>query len=258
MLDLRSGDILQFIIAFILLAVAIFMRYLMIAALFYFIFERNDQFTKRSLSNKIIKRGQIKNEIKNSLFTSLIFAALGVGIIYAWQSGYTKIYIHWSEWPIYWILLSPLLILLLHESYYYWLHRWMHRPYVYKWMHRTHHESLVTTAWTSFSFHPLESVLQGIPILIFLFVIPTHIVALGIIILIMTLTSVINHLNMELYPVGSSRHWFGRWWIGATHHHLHHHEFHTNFGLYFTFWDRWMRTESFNYQKIFKEKTEEE
>jgi Delta7-sterol 5-desaturase len=256
MLDLQSGDFGLFIIAFILLTFVIFMRYIMIAGVFYFFFECRNKDTKRSLSKKVIKLGQIKNEIKNSLFTSLIFAALGVAIIYAWQKGYTKIYLHWSEWPVYWIFLSPILILLLHESYYYWLHRWMHRPDVYKWIHRTHHESLTTTAWTSFSFHPVESVLQGLPILILLFIIPTHIIALGCLILIMTLTSVTNHLNMELYPEGTSRHWFGKWWIGATHHHLHHNEFHTNFGLYFTFWDTWMHTESFNYQKIFKAKTE--
>ena len=55
---------------------------------------------------------------------------------------------------------------MIHETYYYWLHRWMHLPHIYKYVHKAHHESLTTTAWTSFSFHPIESFLQGLPLFI--------------------------------------------------------------------------------------------
>jgi sterol desaturase/sphingolipid hydroxylase (fatty acid hydroxylase superfamily) len=71
----------------------------------------------------------------------------------------------------------------------------------------------------------------------------------------MTTTSVINHLNTEIYPRDFNKHWFGRWWIGATHHSLHHAQFRYNFGLYFTFWDKIMQTESPDYNKLFEEKT---
>lgn len=65
----------------------------------------------------------------------------------------------------------------------------------------------------------------------------------------------INHLNTELYPRDFNRHWLGRWLIGATHHSLHHTQFRFNYGLYFTFWDKWMRTESPDFHKVFEEKT---
>jgi Delta7-sterol 5-desaturase len=47
----------------------------------------------------------------------------------------------------------------------------------------------------------------------------------------------------------------GRGLIGATHHSLHHKQFKYNYGLYFTFWDKWKRTESPVYEQLFEEKT---
>jgi sterol desaturase/sphingolipid hydroxylase (fatty acid hydroxylase superfamily) len=60
----------------------------------------------------------------------------------------------------------------------------------------------------------------------------------------MSITSVINHLNIEIYPEGFRKNFFLKWWIGATHHSMHHKQFKYNFGLYFTFWDKWKKTES--------------
>jgi sterol desaturase/sphingolipid hydroxylase (fatty acid hydroxylase superfamily) len=71
----------------------------------------------------------------------------------------------------------------------------------------------------------------------------------------MTFSSVINHLDIEIYPKNFHKHFFGRWLIGATHHSLHHKQFKYNYGLYFTFWDKWKRTESPLYEKLFEEKT---
>ena len=60
----------------------------------------------------------------------------------------------------------------------------------------------------------------------------------------MTVSSVVNHLDIEIYPLWFQKSRFGQQFIGATHHHHHHTEFLTNDGLYFTFWDKIMNTES--------------
>jgi sterol desaturase/sphingolipid hydroxylase (fatty acid hydroxylase superfamily) len=41
------------------------------------------------------------------------------------------------------------------------------------------------------------------------------------------------------------------WLTTVTHHDLHHAHAGTNFGLYFTFWDRIMGTEDPNYERAF-------
>ena len=52
------------------------------------------------------------------------------------------------------------------------------------------------------------------------------------------------------WPQSVGRRWFG--WINAsTHHDLHHATARSNYGLYFTWWDRWMGTEHPDYYARF-------
>lgn len=60
----------------------------------------------------------------------------------------------------------------------------------------------------------------------------------------MTISSVINHLDIEIYPEAFQKSRFGQLFIGASHHHYHHSEYKTNYGLCCTLWDKWMGTES--------------
>jgi Delta7-sterol 5-desaturase len=239
------------------LFLVIFGRYVLFSLGFWWLFQvsMRVQFANREVQTRPRKAGQSWREIGWSALTSLIFTGIGMGLLVAWQAGYTRVYTNWHAYSLWWYPVSIGLVLLLHETYYYWLHRWMHRPGVYRYVHKVHHDSLTTSAWTSFSFHPAESTLQAIVIPALTFVLPLHYTAVGLLLLIMTLSTVINHLNTEIYPRDFDRHWLGRWLIGATHHSLHHAQFRFNYGLYFTFWDKWMKTESPDFPKLFLEKT---
>lgn len=151
--------------------------------------------------------------------------------------------------------LSFLIAIVLHETYYYWLHRWMHLPKIYRLLHQWHHESIHTTSMSAFSFHPLEAGLQALFIPLLMLVLPLHLFVLFFLLLLMTLSGTINHCGIEVFPKHFERHWLGKWLIGATHHDLHHKRFQFNYGLYFTLWDRWMKTECPGFDKIFREKT---
>ena len=72
---------------------------------------------------------------------------------------------------------------------------------------------------------------------------PMHYSVILFQLIIMTVSSVINHLDIEIYPKNCYN-TFGKWIIGATHHSRHHKQFKYNYGLYFTFWDRLKKTES--------------
>ena len=71
----------------------------------------------------------------------------------------------------------------------------------------------------------------------------------------MTVSSVINHLNVEIYPKGFEKNFIGKWLIGASHHSLHHSQYKTNYGLYFNIWDRMMGTQSPEFDQLFKSRT---
>ena len=176
-------------------------------------------------------------------------------MIMAWQYGYTAIYTSWNAFPLWYIPLSFLGAMFIHETYYYWLHRWLHHPKVYKHIHKIHHDSVSTSVWTSFSFHPIESVLQAIIIPLMVMIIPMHLVVLLLMLLIMTISAIINHAGVEIYPSSWRKHILLKWLIGSTHHDLHHRRFTKNYGLYFTFWDIWMDTESAEFDERWNKAT---
>ena len=247
---------------FSFVTVAIFLiivlRYFLVAGIFFLVFNYNNPkqwFQRKINQNRSYRSTQYYKEVFWSITTSVIFALAGSLTILAWHLGYTKIYIELSWLDLIYGPFSLALVMFIHETYYYWVHRWMHLPKVFKLLHKVHHESLVTSAWTAFSFHPLEGLLQAIILPLILFVVPMHPVTILVLLSIMTISSVVNHLDVELYPKGFESHWLGKWIIGATHHSLHHQKFHQNFGLYFTFWDRWLKTESENFESLFREKT---
>ena len=187
---------------------------------------------------------QTRRELRYALATSLVFGVSTAALAWLWQAGALRVYTDVREYSLWWLPASLVAAMLLHETYYYWLHRWMHRPSVYPWLHRGHHDSIVTSGWTSFAFDPGEAVLQAAILPAILAVVPMHVAVLVAWLLLMTLSALVNHLGVELWPLPLERTWWGRNVIGATHHGLHHTAFVKNYGLYFTFWDRWMGTEA--------------
>lgn len=231
---------------FLLFFMIIVGRYFIAAGVFYYYFyvKHQKKFNPRRLSRREFTENQIKKEIKWSLTSSAIFAIAGVLIFYLYTKNLTSIYTEFSFKDIWYIPVSLILVLLIHETYYYWIHRWMHKPEIYRKVHKVHHDSLTPTPWTAFSFHPWEAALEAIILPLILLIIPIHLYTLVAYLVLMTISSVINHLDIEVYGEAFQKNEFGKHFIGATHHHYHHAEFNTNYGLYFTFWDKWMKTES--------------
>jgi len=247
----------NFLLATLVVFVIVVGRYFLIAGLFQWWFRavKYDKWESRNLSKKQIDKRQFYNEIKWSIVTSLIFAVAGSITVVLWQKGYTKLYLDVREYGLLYLPVSLIISMLIHETYYYWLHRWMHKPTIFKLLHKVHHESNTTSAWTAFSFHPLEGLLQAIILPLTIMIVPMHVYVLLFQLTLMTFSSVINHLEIETYPANFHRHIIGKWIIGATHHSLHHKQFKYNFGLYFTFWDKWKKTESPKFEATFENST---
>jgi Delta7-sterol 5-desaturase len=232
-------------------------RYFLFAGVFYLVFYVWFPATwkSRKINSKGYKRGQFLTEMKWSMVTAVLFSLAGTATVILWQKGYTRVYtdIHLYGW---WYLpVSLVIFMLLHETYYYWLHRWMHHPAIFKIVHKVHHDSNITSPFTAFSFHPFEGLLQAIFLPIMLMILPMHYYIIITQLTLMTISSVINHLDIEIYPKQFYNNWLGRWLIGATHHSLHHKQFKYNYGLYFTFWDKLKKTESPLFKTVFRSAT---
>lgn len=232
-------------------------RYFLIAGFFQLLFYRwqKEKWAKRWLGKKVPDKAQFRNEVRWSLITASIFAVAGTITAILWQKGYTQLYTSDDKYGLLYLPVSLFISMLLHETYYYWLHRWMHKPSVFRIIHKTHHDSNTTSAWTAFSFHPIEGLLQAIILPAIIIFLPMHVSVLLLQLTLMTFSSVINHLEIESYPANFHKHIIGKWIIGATHHSLHHKQFRYNYGLYFTFWDKIINTESPKFPALFEEKT---
>ena len=85
---------------------------------------------------------QMRREIAWSLASAAIYG-IPAGIVgWGWQErGWTQIYGGWQEFPLWYLPLSVLLYLFAHDTWFYWSHRWMHRPKLFRSMHAVHHAS---------------------------------------------------------------------------------------------------------------------
>jgi sterol desaturase/sphingolipid hydroxylase (fatty acid hydroxylase superfamily) len=160
-------------------------------------------------------------------------------VAWGWQQhGWTKIYTDWQAWPLWWLPLSVFVYLFLHDSWFYWTHRLLHRPLAFRVAHAVHHASRPPTAWAAMSFHPIEAVTGAVVIPVLVLLIPIHLAALGLVLAIMTLMGITNHMGWEIFPRALIHSSLGGWLITASHHHRHHEHYRCNYGLYFRFWDR--------------------
>ena len=232
----------------------IFLRYLAFSGGYHWLLRLRlrDRLRHRIFHYEPERGAQLRREIWRSAGVSAIFAAFGIGVLWLWANGYTQLYLEFSSgWDWFWLPVGPLLFVFVQETYYYWVHRWMHAPGIYERVHKWHHESIETTAWTAFSFHPLEAVLQALIIAVSAVIIPMHAFAFLFLLGMMTLSATINHAGVEIFPASWARLPVLKSLIGATHHDVHHKRAQYNFGLYFTWWDNWMGTESPNFGKRF-------
>lgn len=231
----------------------VFLRYLVLSSAYHVFVNRLFKASARTFT--AAPRKQWRKEVKWSMISAAIFTILTAGCLWLYQHGFTRIYTDLNTFSTGYFVLSIAILLIGYETYYYWLHRWMHHPKVFRHVHKIHHDSIETSVFTSFSFHPLEAVLQFLFLPLVIVILPVHYYALGIVLTLWTVSAIINHAGVEIFPESFRRHPIGRWLIGATHHDLHHREFKSNFGLYFTFWDKWMGTESGNYDRTFAART---
>ncbi len=187
---------------------------------------------------------QIRMEIGWSLASAAIYGIPAGVVAWGWQNrGWTQIYSDLTDYPLWYLPLSLVAYLLLHDTWFYWTHRWMHRPDLFRIAHAVHHASRPPTAWAAMSFHPIEALTGAVVIPALVFFIPIHIAMLGLVLAIMTIMGVTNHMGWEMFPRTLVHSRLGRWLITASHHQRHHEAYSCNYGLYFRFWDRLCRTD---------------
>lgn len=241
----------------IIIVSIVFIRYLLFAGIPYlYLYKLNrKKFSHKRIQKIFPKVIVIKNEIKNSFVTALIFAFFGLVIYYLKVENFTQIYTDINTYGMGYFFASIFIMLLLHDTYFYWMHRAVHHKKLYLIFHKTHHNSRQPTPFASFSFDIAEAFAEFLIFPIIILLLPVHPIALFIVFNFSLLFNVLGHLGYEFLPVWFVKHPVLKWINTSTHHNMHHQRANANYGLYFNFWDTWMGTNHKNYIKRFTEIT---
>lgn len=184
----------------------------------------------------------IRRELKYSFFTVLIFGMVIATLIGTGWMGSSRLYFQLDTYPAWWFGLSIVVMLLLHDTFFYWTHRVMHWRKLFAVMHKVHHQSVHPTAFAAYSFHPTEALAEALIVTAIIFILPVHPLAFLIFQTLSTAYNVYGHCGREFYPRAMATHRWGRWINTSTAHASHHGKGRYNYGLYFLFWDRLMGT----------------
>ena len=226
-------------------------RYFIFAGLPFLIFYR--LFTEHLLHHKIQSKWaqskDFRREIGHSVQTSFVIGTVVALVFFTPLKEYTSVYLVKESYSLWWIPISIVLALIVHDSCFYWMHRLMHHPKLYRMIHLTHHKSVNPSPWTSYSFHFFEAITEALIAPIIMLLIPMHPIALIMFGMSSLFINVYGHLGFEISPRWFRKSIFFEFVNTSVHHNLHHEKFHGNYGLYFRIWDRIMGTEHPDYVK---------
>ena len=161
---------------------------------------------------------------------------LGFGQTWLRKNGYITFQQGPAEWWV--IALEYAAYWIGFDTWFYWLHRWMHKEPVYTWVHKLHHHSTAPNLLTTLSVNPLESLVNGGFVPLFLAAYSVHPETLALIGPTNIVMGFYVHSGYEFLPRWWNRSWATKWFITATFHDQHHKYFTCNFGGYTTVWDR--------------------
>lgn len=182
--------------------------------------------------------GQAKDEFKAATILVCWSALYTILMILAWRAGWFPNFYLWPHehgWGYF--AFSIVMLIVLHDAYYYWTHRALHSRLLGR-FHATHHRSRVSTPFVMLAFHPVEGLIHYLFFPLILWIMPMSLVALLIGQTLSTAINAYGHLNVE--PNRLKRYqWIYPFFAGTpAYHYLHHRHGRGNYTFYFKFWDK--------------------
>ena len=187
------------------------------------------------LDKRPLKPGQLQREWRQSLYSVLLF---GIGMVVPWgllQLGWAQLAPSASAGRV----ALEIVVLMIWNDVHFWInHRLLHARALVR-FHGDHHRSVVTTPWSTYSFHPIEAAMLGNIILLPMMVHDFYFWSLASVPVLSLLLNLIGHSNYDFFPKVSNTHPLA----ASRRHHFHHARPNGNFGFALPFMDQLMRTQ---------------
>lgn len=194
---------------------------------------------------------QLLTEILYSVRSVAVFSTISLLPALALKAGWMNGNNVAKELGPWWFAVSLVLMIVAHDAYFYWAHRLGHRRNLFRWVHRRHHKSHNPSPFTAYSFDLAEAALMGSFVPLWVLLVPTQWAVVDLFVLHQIIRNTLLHCGIELMPARRDGRPLFDWMTTTTHHDFHHGRLQWNFGLYFTWWDRWMGTEHPDYHQQF-------
>lgn len=228
-------------------------RYFMIAGLAFLLFYKllSSRLIRSKIQSKSAARRDFIREILHSMQMTAVLAIIAYIVLFTPLKSHTLVYDAMDAYPIWWIPVSVVLSLVIHDTYFYWMHRFLHHKAIFRFTHLLHHKSTNPSPWTSYSFHFLEAWTEGAVLFVIVMIMPVHPLSILLFTVSAFIINVYGHLGYEIVPKGFRKTVWFEIFNTSVHHNLHHSRFKGNYGLYFRIWDRMLGTEHPDYVKEF-------
>lgn len=180
-----------------------------------------------------LRDGQIAREIRRSLISIAIFGCYGLIAFAALQAGIVHLRLDASAFTI---ALEAIALFAWNEVHFYVIHRLLHTRKLYRHVHRIHHESVIPTPFSTYSFHWIEAVLLGSVMILAMLVhdfSPWSLISLPVSSLFF---NTIGHSNYNVFASKPNA------YSASLEHSLHHKRVSGNYGFYLPFLDQIART----------------
>lgn len=194
---------------------------------------------------------QLAVEFMFSLRSIALFSTAGFLLYEAEQAGYLTGPELARRWGALWFGISLVAMVVVHDAYFYWTHRVIHHPRMFRRFHLRHHKSNNPSPFSAYSFDLSEALVNVAFVPLWMFIVPTDWEVTGLFMLHQIARNTLQHSGYEIMPARRDGRPMFDWLTGVTHHDLHHAQAGYNYGLWFTWWDRWMGTEHPEYHARF-------
>ncbi|KAI9996034.1 hypothetical protein PInf_013212 [Phytophthora infestans] len=187
-------------------------------------------FDKELMNHPKFMKNQIRSEILTSMKSIPVMVLLALPWFLADVRGYSKTYPEFGKHGYLLEVQTVVTFIVFSDMLIYWLHRWLHHPFIYAALHKPHHKWIICSPFASHAFHPMDGYIQSLPYHFYIMLFPIHRGLFLVLFVAVNFWTISIHDGCYLSQ--------NKIVNGAMHHSVHHELFVYNYGQYFTFWDR--------------------
>lgn len=138
------------------------------------------------------------------------------------------------QYGVCYFVFSLFLVTLVHDTYYYWLHRLLHTRFLFEAIHSVHHVTRNPTVVSFFAMHPLEDILMSLSIPLCAFLFPISDLAFNGAYFLYLMQAIYAHSGFEWFKTQKHSICFNTSYA----HNMHHQFMGVNYSYFYNIWDR--------------------